>query len=289
MPTFSHLALARGCQTGLFKSIVTSNHDGLHQKASEAAGSPDIPVIDIFGNAYLEKCLKCSSVYYRRVITPNIGRTCDNLECKGRLMKCGTRMGAMTPAEPLAAGVEQARQADVALVLGSSMTVTPFCDLPMMARHTVLVTRQETSFDRDCLCIHANCDVVMRAVAEWFDFTMTGFNYVQHYQISLEPSEQGDLKEDAPIRYQFLLRSSRFNEPPRFVEEVFLTVGDGKEKEVDSRSDGCFEGDLMAKFGSEVRVRVVFQAGYGVPEHHLILVCGRENVTSQYTMTKFIM
>jgi NAD-dependent SIR2 family protein deacetylase len=107
VPTFSHLAIAKLLQNGLSKFLVTSNHDGIHDKA----GTPLDKMADLFGNAYVEKCYKCKSYFRRRVIVPNIGRVCDNRECQGRIAKIGTRMGAMTPEEPLRIGTEEAKKA----------------------------------------------------------------------------------------------------------------------------------------------------------------------------------
>lgn len=51
----------------------------------------------------------------------------------------GTRFGAPTPAEPLRIAIEQSNAADVALVMGSSLTVSPFCELPTMAKNGYIV------------------------------------------------------------------------------------------------------------------------------------------------------
>ena len=58
---------------------------------------------------------------------------------------------------------------DLAIVLGSSMTVGPFCELPTLAKKMVLVNLQETPYDGAAVTtIHASCDEVMKSVATEF-------------------------------------------------------------------------------------------------------------------------
>ncbi len=160
-PTFSHLFIARLIREGRARAVVTSNHDGLHNKA--AAGMDDT-VVDVFGNVFVERCAGCARLFRRATITPNIGRRCE--ECGGRLAKTGTRMGAETPREPLERATREAQAADLAIVLGSSMTISPFCELPGLAKKFILVTLQPTSYDaRAALVIHAFCDEVMAGLA----------------------------------------------------------------------------------------------------------------------------
>src|SRR5690606_560377 len=121
--TYSHMAALRLVESGAAKFIVTSNHDNLHKKS----GIPDTHIAELFGNAYVEVCTKCKKQYARRVVTPSLGRVCDDPSCSGRLVKTGVRFGQATPQEPLERATQQSKQCDVALVLGSGMSVAPFC------------------------------------------------------------------------------------------------------------------------------------------------------------------
>lgn len=86
-------------ESGLVKFVVTSNHDNLHQKAGTVfkvknvliifVGIPLDKIVDLYGNAYTEKCCRCKKEYHRNVIVPNIGRNCDDPNCGGRLNKIG--------------------------------------------------------------------------------------------------------------------------------------------------------------------------------------------------------
>jgi len=105
-PTYTHLALRKLVEEGIVKFIVTSNHDNLHFKSGISADK----IAELFGNAYIEKCLKCSKIYRRSVVTPNINRKCEQEDCKGRLVKTGVRFGQETPSEPLHIGQTQAKK-----------------------------------------------------------------------------------------------------------------------------------------------------------------------------------
>jgi NAD-dependent SIR2 family protein deacetylase len=139
-----------------------------------------IDMTDLFGNVYVEKCSKCKKLYHRKVIVPNIGRICDDPQCGGRLMKTGTRMNAITPEEPLAIACHHSKKADLAIVLGSSMTISPFCDLPSRAKKMVICTLQETPYDpKAAIKIHSKCDDLMRAVMQELHIQVPSWQYIQ--------------------------------------------------------------------------------------------------------------
>jgi len=113
-------------------------------------GIPEDKIAELFGNAYKEKCTKCGKLYHRKTQRPALGRReCDDPACDGesplrsrqfaiqvpthifwfwpagRLMVTGVRFGQAVPEEPLRIATEEAKKADVALVIGSS-TEFPF-------------------------------------------------------------------------------------------------------------------------------------------------------------------
>lgn len=67
---------------GIVNYVVTSNHDNFHVKS----GVPEDKIAELFGNAYVERCLKCDKLYRRHVVVPGLGRKCDKSECNGRLV-----------------------------------------------------------------------------------------------------------------------------------------------------------------------------------------------------------
>jgi len=131
-PTFSHLALNEMLRSGQIKHIVTSNHDNLHIKA----GANEADVSELFGNGYVETCLKCKKQFRRTTVCPSLNRKCE--ECGGALKKSGVRYGQRVPEAPTKAGFEQAKKCDLALVFGSGMHTGPFCDMPPLAKQFYL-------------------------------------------------------------------------------------------------------------------------------------------------------
>jgi NAD-dependent SIR2 family protein deacetylase len=99
MPSYSHVAITKLLNDGVVKFIISSNHDNLHIRSGtpapplppnlwqpliiarfmcNAGASPD-KVSEIFGNGYIETCLKCGDKFLRATQVPQLGRTCDNV------------------------------------------------------------------------------------------------------------------------------------------------------------------------------------------------------------------
>ncbi len=75
MPSYSHVAITKLLDEGVVKFIVSSNHDNLHIRSG---ASPD-KVSEIFGNGYIETCLKCGDKFLRHTQVPQLGRICDHV------------------------------------------------------------------------------------------------------------------------------------------------------------------------------------------------------------------
>ncbi|XP_004343843.2 hypothetical protein CAOG_07119 [Capsaspora owczarzaki ATCC 30864] len=264
MPTYAHAAVAALARSGVVKLVATSNHDGLHNKA----GTPDEVIADIFGNVYTEKCDKCKTLFHRKVIVPTLGRVCDNAACRGTLRKTGTRMGGMTPPEPLARADEQARKSDLAIVLGSSLLVSPFCQLPFLAKKTVVVTLQETPYDSQAaLKINTRCDAVMRRIMAHLSMTVPPLDYTQPFSIHWQQRMDGPSNT-----WQIRISGdpARPSEPPRCVHSVMARVrplsGSGddatkvtKEIDMDDRT-GEFIGTVTVPAAHEIALTIEFNS-----------------------------
>lgn len=192
MPTYSHLVIKHLLQRGIAKFLVTSNHDDLHAKS----GCDLNQIAELFGNAYIERCLKCNTLFRRQVVTPNLGRKCDNATCGGRLVKTGVRFGGAVPEAPLALAQKNARKCDVALVLGSSMTVSPFCDLAGTAPSVGIVSIQDTPVDKlpKTLKFNSTCDSVMREIAKSLGIVVEDFVYRATFYVTATAGEAGEVK-----------------------------------------------------------------------------------------------
>jgi NAD-dependent deacetylase len=140
-----HLALGRLEEQGLIRGVITQNIDLLHQKG----GSRN--VIEIHGSPSVHYCPRCIGPAALEKLrenpvaagTENTSMAFDNaaaLVRKGELPCCGgcgavlkpaiTFFGESLPPRALADAERLAREADLLLVLGTSLTVYPAAALP---------------------------------------------------------------------------------------------------------------------------------------------------------------
>jgi NAD-dependent deacetylase len=147
-PNPAHLALTRLEQAGFIESVVTQNTDGLHQRAGSRR------VIELHGSSATVECLECS----RRFPRTEIDRL--NLEyCPPSCPACGSAFlkptvvffGEPLPVEALSRAQAAAVQADLVLVVGSSLVVYPAASLPRIAldhgARLLIVNAEETPYD----------------------------------------------------------------------------------------------------------------------------------------------
>jgi len=221
MPTYAHMAITRIIQQGKAKFVVTSNHDNMHRKS----GLSDDSIAELFGNAYIEKCLTCKTTYQRKVVCPPTGRYCDNAQCGGRLIKTGVRYGQETPKEPLKRAERQSKQCDLAIVLGSSMGTSPFCNLPPMAKKMVICNLSATSYDNQADHVfRCTTDDFMKRVVNIMGINIGTYAYRQEFEVGY--------KLIGDSNYRIFLRGHRPNEPCTCVTSIEFTSR-GLTKELD--------------------------------------------------------
>jgi len=121
-----HRAIVRLEQAGLVKGIVTQNIDMLHQKAGSTS------VYEVHGSPILHHCFGCGREKTFDEICAMLEKTpVPRCESCGEAYKPDiTFFGEMLPEEAFEKSVELARQADLMLVLGSSLTVHPAASIP---------------------------------------------------------------------------------------------------------------------------------------------------------------
>lgn len=149
-PNICHRALAKMEEKGLLTSgLFTQNIDFMHQRAGSRK------VYELHGSAKAAYCTNCNAYYSYDQIAPIVR--------SGKVPHCTTCGSIIKPdivfyGEALSASVlKQAEiafsQADLALILGSSLTVYPAAAFPQMtAWHggkTVIVNAQPTAQDKD--------------------------------------------------------------------------------------------------------------------------------------------
>lgn len=149
-PNASHFAVKRLQDQGKVELIVTQNVDGLHQ----AAGSADDTVVELHGNTTESYCKRCNRSWPTAEIVARVhgGEAAPSCECGGTIRPRLTVFGDPLPDGVMHKAMEAARNCDVCLVLGSSLTVTPASDVPLEAKRAgaklVIVSIGDTPLDR---------------------------------------------------------------------------------------------------------------------------------------------
>jgi NAD-dependent deacetylase len=158
-PNPAHYAIAELERLGIVKSVITQNVDGLHQMAGSKR------VIELHGNLREAVCMNCGyrlSLKEAIEIFRKTGSAPRCPRCGGLLKPDVVFFGEPLPYGALKAAFEEAEKADVVLVVGSSLVVTPAAYVPLRAKERgakmVIVNLEETTMDHIA-------DVVIRGKA----------------------------------------------------------------------------------------------------------------------------
>lgn len=168
----------------ILKAVVSQNIDGLHRKSGI---NPD-KLADVHGNTNLEICLKCSREHMRdyRVRTANkchdhkTGRICDTPGCKGALKDTIINFGEGLVPSILQKGFEECGKSDLCLCMGTSMRVTPACNMPLEVLpnggRMVMINLQKTPCDYAAeLVIHERVDKVIKLLMKKLEIPIPDF------------------------------------------------------------------------------------------------------------------
>jgi NAD-dependent deacetylase len=132
LPNPGHRALAELEEMGLLKCVVTQNIDNLHQ----AAGS--VNVIEYHGNVSRLECIHCGAVYGEsdfnvdEIVEQRVPPLCTG--CQGVLKPGVIFFGEMIPRDAMVLSEEEAQEADLVLVIGTSAVVYPAAGIPLIAK-----------------------------------------------------------------------------------------------------------------------------------------------------------
>lgn len=83
-------------------------------------------------------------------MTHKTGRVCEEKGCNGDLLGTTVAFGESLPEKELEKAVKHSQKADLCLIMGTSMRVTPACELPFYNEKSkiVIVNLQITPFDK---------------------------------------------------------------------------------------------------------------------------------------------
>lgn len=148
-PNIGHHVICAFEQRGHLLGLITQNIDGLHK----LAGSTDEKLVELHGTDRLVTCLQCGKIFqpadvyeswYDELPTPR----CD---CGGYLKSANISFGQSMPLEAMRRAQAWSEQADVFIVIGSSLQVQPAASFPVIAKRSgallAIVNRDPTPLD----------------------------------------------------------------------------------------------------------------------------------------------
>jgi len=148
-PNTAHEAIVRLEHAGKLLMVVTQNIDGLHS----CAGTSPERLVELHGTNRLVECQTCHQRsdpeqhfdHFRQTRRPPL------CECGGFLKPATISFGQNLRPEDLSRADDAARQADFVIALGSTLSVYPAAEIPLLAaRNSVpyaIVNRGETGHD----------------------------------------------------------------------------------------------------------------------------------------------
>jgi NAD-dependent deacetylase len=165
-PNAGHLSLAELERRGLLAAVITQNVDTLHAQA----GSRE--VVEVHGSIRRADCLACGREEPGAAVLEQLRKRAVPLcpEC-GAVLKPGVVMfGELLPEGELARAERLAQDAELVLVVGSTLEVWPVAGLAERARRLAIVNRGPTAFDhRADLRIEGGAGDVLSAVVDVLD------------------------------------------------------------------------------------------------------------------------
>lgn len=117
--------LNKWANNGLVKAVITQNTDGLHEKTCS------IPVYPIHGTIGQLHCERCGEKYAAELYVQD-ETVCTR--CGGFMRPSVVLFGESLPVDVLEAAIAEAEQADLFIVLGSSLVVSPANSFPLIAK-----------------------------------------------------------------------------------------------------------------------------------------------------------
>ena len=148
-PNPAHLALVELERNGRLDTLVTQNIDGLHHRA----GNSSERIIELHGTNRLVECQTCGELSdpapaFAQFLAS--GR-CPRCHCGGFLKTATVSFGQSMPQALLERAWDAADRADLALALGSTLSVEPAASVPYRAAQNgaplVIINAGPTAYD----------------------------------------------------------------------------------------------------------------------------------------------
>lgn len=128
-PNTGHYAITDLEKMNIIKAVITQNIDELHQKAGT------VIVYEVHGNINRFTCLGCRASYTKEQILNKLKKEKKSSPgcnyCGAPLKPSVVLFGENLPNFEKYMSIDLAKNSDVMLIAGSSLTVAPICDLPL--------------------------------------------------------------------------------------------------------------------------------------------------------------
>ncbi|XP_058219029.1 NAD-dependent protein deacetylase SRT1 [Rhododendron vialii] len=181
MPSKTHMALVELEKAGILKFVISQNIDGLHLRS----GIPREKLSELHGNSFMETCSSCGVEYFRDFEVETIGlkdtpRHCSTVGCGARLKDTVLDWEDALPSKEMNPAEKHCKMADVVLCLGTSLQITPACNLPLKCLRSggkiVIVNLQKTPKDKKAnMVIHGLVDKVIVGVIDQLNMQIPPF------------------------------------------------------------------------------------------------------------------
>ncbi|XP_044487592.1 NAD-dependent protein deacetylase SRT1 [Mangifera indica] len=200
MPSMTHMALVELEKAGILKFVISQNVDGLHLRS----GIPREKLAELHGDSFMEACPSCGKEYLRDFEVETIGlketsRRCTDIKCGGKLKDTVLDWEDALPPKEMNPAERHCRNADVVMCLGTSLQITPACNLPLKCLSgggkIVIVNLQKTPKDKKAsLVIHGLVDKVIAGVMDLLNLRIPPYIRIDLFQIIVTQSLSADKK-----------------------------------------------------------------------------------------------
>ncbi|CAK7324497.1 unnamed protein product [Dovyalis caffra] len=194
MPSMTHMALVELEKAGILKFIISQNVDGLHLRS----GIPREKLAELHGNSFMEACPSCGVEYLRDFEVETIGlketsRRCSDVKCGAKLKDTVLDWEDALPTKEMLPAEKHCRMADVVLCLGTSLQITPACNLPLKCLRgggkIIIVNLQKTPKDKKAsMVIHGFVDKVIAGVVNLLNLRIAPYVRIDFLQVIITQS-----------------------------------------------------------------------------------------------------
>nr|XP_043628763.1 NAD-dependent protein deacetylase SRT1-like [Erigeron canadensis] len=188
-PGITHMALVELERAGILKFVISQNVDSLHLRS----GIPRHKLSELHGNSFREVCPSCGTEYLRDFEVETIGlketsRRCCDPKCGAKLKDSVLDWEDELPPTEMDAAEKHCRMADIVLCLGTSLQITPACNLPLKSVRKggkmVIVNLQKTPKDNKAsVVLRGFVDKVMAGVLQLLNMHIHAYVRVDLFQI----------------------------------------------------------------------------------------------------------